>query len=107
MAIYDDGRWMKRVTLNIWIRLKEIINAYSEGKLNEKHYESLKDQISVSYEEIFSKRIGLLEPSDKDIKAKIKELENDIVDAYSKGKISEVHYNLTKREKPKPPIKMK
>jgi hypothetical protein len=34
-----------------------IIDAYSRGNLNEKHYENLKNETSVYYEKIFRRRI--------------------------------------------------
>jgi hypothetical protein len=37
-----------------------IIDSYSKGKLNENQYESLRNEISTLYEEIFRKRINAL-----------------------------------------------
>ena len=34
-----------------------ILDAYSEGKLNERHYESLVNNISMLYQEVFKKEI--------------------------------------------------
>ncbi|HKG71862.1 MAG TPA: hypothetical protein VKA87_08175 [Nitrososphaeraceae archaeon] len=36
-----------------------IIDAYSRGNLNEKHYENLKNETSVHYEKIFRRRIAM------------------------------------------------
>jgi uncharacterized membrane protein len=79
---------------------KNIINAYSEGKINNEQYSNLKNEISVIYEEIFRKRVNSFnhsgkKDSDREI---IKKIEEDIKDAYSKGKISELHFNLLKEK---------
>ncbi len=37
------------------------MDAYSKGKINEKHYESLRNEISTLYEEIFRKKIDSLD----------------------------------------------
>ena len=98
MSIYDDGKIDKNDLKYLDTLKNNISNAYAKGELNEKHYENLKDQISVSYEEIFKKMLELLEPSNKNNKVKLKDLESDIVDAYSKRKINDLHYNLLKEK---------
>jgi hypothetical protein len=50
----------------------------------------LKEEISTSFEKIFSKRIDSI----KSEKEKLKEIQNDITSAYSKEKINELQYNL-------------
>ena len=69
---------------------------YSRGKINKEHYESLKNEVSSTYEEIFRKRLHTINPSEKDSKEKVKELRDDILYAFSKGKINETHYNMLK-----------
>ena len=50
----------------------------------------MKEEISTSFEKIFSKRIDSI----KSEKEKLKEIQNDITSAYSKEKINELQYNL-------------
>ena len=40
-------------------------DAHSEGKLNDKHYESLRDEVSTLHEEIFRKKIAALDNGNK------------------------------------------
>jgi YVTN family beta-propeller protein len=69
----------------------DIIDAYSNGKLSIEHYTNLKNEISNTYQKIFKKRIESLTDPNTEVISKIK---NDIRDAYSDGKITELHYNL-------------
>jgi YVTN family beta-propeller protein len=69
----------------------DIIDAYSNGKLSNEHYTNLKNEISNTYQKIFKKRIESL--TDPNTEA-INKIKNDIRDAYSDGKITELHYNL-------------
>jgi hypothetical protein len=71
--------------------------ACSEGKINEKHYESLRNEISILYEEIFRKKIDLLDSNPSNNKAtqeQLSQIRNEAENAYSRGKISEKHYDL-------------
>jgi ribosome-interacting GTPase 1 len=49
------------------------------------------------YEEIFRKKIDS-NSLVKDFKEKLKEIEDDVIEAYSKGKITELHYNLLNKK---------
>jgi YVTN family beta-propeller protein len=69
----------------------DIIDTYSNGKLSNEHYTNLKNDISALYREIFKKRIGSI--TNREVEA-ISKIKNDITDAYSSGKISELHYSL-------------
>jgi YVTN family beta-propeller protein len=69
----------------------DIIDAYSNRKLSNEHYTNLKNEISNTYQKIFKKRIESL--TDPNTEA-INKIKNDIRDAYSDGKITELHYNL-------------
>lgn len=74
-----------------------IADSYAKGKINNEQHTNLKREISVLYEEIYRKQIdSLKESSDSNAnhKALIEQIEEDIADAYSKGKIAELHYNL-------------
>ena len=69
----------------------DIIDASSNGKLSNEHYTNLKYEIANTYQKIFKKRIESLTDPNTEAVSKIK---NDIRDAYSDGKTSELHYNL-------------
>ena len=95
-SLYHDGKLDENDIDQLDRINKNIINAYSEGKINNEQYSNLKNEISVIYQEIFRKRVDSFNYSgkkdaDREI---IKKIEEDIKDAYSKGKISELHYNL-------------
>jgi len=98
MSTYDDGNLDENDIGSLDALKTEITNDYSKGKLNEKHYGILMDQISISFEEVFTKRLGSLEQSDENIKTRLRGLERDISEAYSKGKINELHYKLLKEK---------
>ena len=69
----------------------DIMDAYNNGKLSNEHYTNLKNEISNAYQKIFKKRIESI--TDPDTKA-VNKLKNDIEDAYSNRKITELDYNL-------------
>jgi hypothetical protein len=95
-SLYDDGKLDENDIDRLDRINKNIINAYSEGKINNEQYSNLKNEISVIYEEIFRKRVDSFNYSSKKNTGPeiIKKIEEDIKDDYSKGKISELHYNL-------------
>jgi YVTN family beta-propeller protein len=97
-SIYGDGKLDEDDIERLDQLTSSVIDAYSEGKINEKHYESLKNEISILYEEIFRKKIGLLDnnnPSNnKATQKQLSQIRNEVENAYSKGKISEKHYDL-------------
>jgi hypothetical protein len=96
-SLYDDGRLDESDTEHLNLINKNIINGYSEGKINNEQYTNLKNEISVLYEKIFKKRIDEVEKSlDDDLNRTIHvdKIKEDIRNAYSEGKISELHYNL-------------
>ena len=78
----------------------ELVEDYSRGKINANQYESIKNEISMLYEEIYDKKISSL----NDILHKIKNgkfpdiVENDVSDAYAKRKINDQHYHLLKEK---------
>ena len=78
----------------------EIENAYSEGKLIEKHYTNLVNNISMLYQEVFKKEFESLNnlTNNEDKIKLLNKLHYDIEDAYSKEKITEKHYNLVKEK---------
>jgi len=68
----------------------QIINAYSEGKISNEQYATLKTELSILYETIFEIRID----SSDGTGTLLNEVKEDVIDAYAKEKISEKHYNL-------------
>ncbi len=94
LLLYDDGK----LDLNdIGLLNKLKINArddYTKGRINETHYINLNKDISMLYEEIFKKEIESLNLHDDKFDNKLKEIEREISEAYSKDKINELHYNL-------------
>jgi len=60
---------------------------------------SLKKETSILYQELFNERIVSLNSLQENDKGKtLAEIKDDISDAYSKGKISELHYSLLKEK---------
>jgi hypothetical protein len=92
-------------------RLSTIINDIEDmrtkGKINNEYYANLKKETSILYQEIFKKRIDSLNSLPENDKGKLLDkIKDDISDACSKEKISELHYTLLKEkvsnyEKPK------
>jgi YVTN family beta-propeller protein len=100
-SLYDDGKLDEKDIGRLNELNKKIIDAYSEGKINNEQYTNLKNEISVLYEEIYSKRIDSLKDiTNEDLNrgAIIEKIQGDIIDSYSKGKLSELHYNLLKEK---------
>ena len=77
-----------------------ILGAYSEGKLNEKHYINLVNNISMLYQEVFKKEIDSLNSltNNEDKIKLLNKVQSDIEDAYSKENLTEKHYNLLKEK---------
>ena len=68
----------------------DLIYTYANSKISEQHYTSLKNAISILYEEIYKKKIWSL----GDDRKLLNESKNEIRDAFAKEKISEQHYKL-------------
>ena len=79
---------------------KEIVDAYSKGSMNEIHFKRLKNEVSIYYEEILRKRLEWLStaPNQNGWKELFSQLKDDIQNAYSKQKITELHYNLLNKK---------
>jgi hypothetical protein len=98
-SLYGDGK-LDENDIEPLNRLRtNIIDAYSKGLINEKHYESLRDEISILYEEIFRKKIATLDNNNysvvkKPIQERLAQIRNEVEYAYSEGKINEKHYEL-------------
>ena len=96
--IYNDGKLDENDLGSLDHLRGSVSDDYARGKINKEHYENLEKEISSSYEEIYRKRLSIINPSDKGAKEKIKELQDDILYAFSKGKINETHYNILKEK---------
>ena len=64
------------------------------------HYESLVNNISMLYQEVFKKEIDSLNSltNNEDKIKLLSKVHSDIEDAYSKEKVTEKHYNLLKEK---------
>lgn len=96
--VWDD----KILDLNDVNKLDSLVGeteeAYARGKINNERYEILKTNVSALYEEIFRKRIDLLNSliirhDSKDDRL-LSKMKYEINDAYAKGKLKEIHYDL-------------
>ena len=70
---------------------KNISDSYAAGKITNEQYTNLKNEVSAAYQKIFKKRIESL--TDPNTEA-VNNIKNDIEDAYSDRKITELDYNL-------------
>ena len=83
----------KEIELN---KLKEKIDIiYDKGKLNKEQFTNLKKEISIIYAEIYRKKIDILNDLQKvDKEKELQSIKDEMDVAYSKEKITEMHYNL-------------
>ena len=83
-------------------RLSTIIDdieaMHTKGKINNDYYTDLKKQTSILYQEIFRRRIDSLNSLAENNEKLLDEIKEDISDAYSKEKISELHYTLLEKK---------
>jgi hypothetical protein len=95
--LYDDGR-LDEDDIDELDRLKTaIVYAYSKGKINDQQYGNLNTEISLLYKEIYNKKIDLLddpEHKNNNNARLLEDIKKEVEDVYSKGKMSELHYNL-------------
>jgi YVTN family beta-propeller protein len=98
-SLYNDGRLDTNDIKELNNLRDNVTDEYTRGKINNEYYTNLKKEISVLYEEIFKKRIDSLNNLPENDKVKLSdEIKDDISDAYSKEKISELHYTLLKEK---------
>jgi hypothetical protein len=99
-SLYGDGKLDENDIEALDQLRSRVANSYSEGKLNEKHYESLRAEISTVYEEIFRKKIAALDGKNsysvvkKPIEQQLSQLRDEVELAFSKGKITDKHFDL-------------
>jgi len=95
--VYHDGKLIENDIIELNKLRGNITHEYTRGKINNEYYTNLKNEISIVYEEIFKKRIDSLNGVQENNKEKLLvQIKDDITDAYSKEKISELHYSLLK-----------
>jgi len=77
----------------------DMSDAYAKGKISDAHYQNLKNEISVLYEEILKKRIDSFNGrNNTDDGRLLDQIKYDIEDTYAKGKISDAHYKLLNKK---------
>ncbi len=84
-------------------RLSTIIDDIEDirvkGKINNEYYANLKKESSIRYQEILRKKIDSLNSlPENDRRKQLHEIKEGISDAYSKEKISELHYTLLEKK---------
>jgi YVTN family beta-propeller protein len=89
--VYGNSKVDTNDTNQLNILNRNISDSYAEGKISNEQFTHLKNEVSIAYQEIFKKRIESITGPNTDALNKIK---RDIKDAYSTGKIVELHYNL-------------
>ncbi len=89
--VYADGKVDENDTDKLDELNKSISDSYAAGKINNDQYTSLKNEVSAAYQKIFKKRIESI--TDPNTEA-VNNIKNDIEDAYSDRKITELDYNL-------------
>jgi uncharacterized membrane protein len=87
-SLYDDGKVDEKDITRLDKLKDDIMDDYANGNISEQHYNNLNNKISVLYEEIYKKKIDLLNGKD------LNKVKDEINDSYAKGKISEQHYKL-------------
>ncbi len=70
---------------------QRISNSYAAGKITNEQYTNLKNEVSAAYQKIFKKRIESIPDANTEA---VNNIKNDIEDAYSDRKITELDYNL-------------
>lgn len=97
-SLYNDGKLDKNDIKVLDNLRSHAANEYSKGKINEKNYESLGNEMSVLYDRIFTKEIDALLTSHSvlqiTIHKQLDEIRNEVECAYSEGKLNEKHYVL-------------
>jgi YVTN family beta-propeller protein len=88
---YDDMGQLNTI-------FKNISDSYTSGKINNEQFNSLKNEISIAFQEIYRRKIGLFKVEGKNLDEELEKTENQISDAYSKGKLDELHYSSLKNE---------
>jgi YVTN family beta-propeller protein len=104
-SLYRDGKIDEDDRKELNSLNEDITKSYTKGKLNQEYYITIKNKISVLYEEIFKKQIhstkALFENKDNTLKKVENELNlhtTNIIRAYSENKVNNEHYANLKNE---------
>ena len=89
--VYGDGKLDENDIDQLNLLNKNISDSYATGKMTNDQYTNLKNEVSAAYQKIFKKRIESITNPNTEAFNNIK---NDIEDAYSDRKITELDYNL-------------
>ena len=92
-SLYLDNRLDEEDISKLDRIIGKIRIAYTKGKISEQHYNNLKNEISMIYEEIYKKKIDSLKGKNAN-GILLDGVKENIKDAYAKGKINEQHYKL-------------
>ena len=96
-SLFDDSKIDEGDIKNLDKLKVDVTSDYSKGKINDKQYENMKNEISVFYQEIFRKKIDSWNKiSDNVGVKKLDIIMAQMEDAYAKGKLNELHYTLLK-----------
>jgi len=90
--LYNDGRLNENDIYSLDQLKYDLRDTYANGKIRERDYKLLNDNISLLYEEIYKKKIDSLWREGKN--SNLGRVKDDINDAYVKEKISEQQYNI-------------
>ena len=93
--VYSDRKLDEKDTNQLNILNRNISDSYAAGKISNEQFTSLKNEVSIVYQEIFKKRIG--STADQDLET-VNKIRNDLIDVYSNGKLSNDHYTNLKNE---------
>jgi len=101
-SLYNDGKLDHDDIKSLDELRRDLSNTYAKGKISEQHYQKLKSETGVLYEEIHRKRIDSLNSpaikhNSKDDRLMTK-IRHDIDEDFAKGKITEQHYNLLNKK---------
>ena len=102
-SLYGDGK-VDGNDIEALNRIRtSILDAHAKGKINDKHYEILRNEISILYEKIFRKRIddslnNNSPANDKTTQEQLNKIRNEVKYAYSEGKINDKHYDLLNKD---------
>ena len=89
--VYADGKLDENDINQLNSLNKNISDSYAAGKITNDQYTNLKNEVSAAYQKIFKKRIESITDTNMEV---VNNIKNDIEDAYSDRKITELDYNL-------------
>ena len=95
-SLYEDDKSVDKDIARLNKLNKSISDEHSQGRITKEQYENLKKDVSVRYYGIFSERLDpSMELRGADVSHEnLDGIKKEITDAYSKDKITELHYKL-------------